>query len=128
MQRPTRTYTIFVGVFLLAQGVSTLTARLVPAVDAAVPWLLLWTRMMPAHSLLHIATAVLAFLALACGTRGTVVFAIGFGVLYTALAVAGFATGHGLGLSLQTFDHPFHLVLGGLGSVAAFVERPGVKP
>ncbi len=113
-------YALFCGVFLILQGVSTLVARLVPAVDAAVPWLLRATRMMPVHSVLHIASALLAFGALALGHRATWLFAAIFGTFYLALGALGLATGHGLGLHLQTFDHPFHILLGGLGLLAAW--------
>lgn len=115
-----RLYALFCGVFLILQGTSTLVARLVPAVDAAAPWLLRATRMMPVHSALHIVTALLAFAVLALGARATWWFAAGFGAFYAALGVLGLATGHGLGLHLQTFDHPFHILLGGLGILAAW--------
>ncbi len=116
-----RAYTWFCGVFLLAQGTSTLAARLSPAFDRKVPALLQTTRMMPAHSMLHIATALLAFGALAAGRRATWWFALLFGGFYSGLALLGFgAHGHGLGLGLQPFDHPFHLLLGGLGLAAAW--------
>ena len=117
---PSRAYTGFAGLFLLAQGASTLTALLVPAVDRAAPWLLELTRMVPVHSSLHLATAALAFLALALGAARF--FSLGFGLFYTVLGVIGWTTGQQLCLSLQPFDHPFHIVLGGLGLLAAGSE------
>jgi uncharacterized membrane protein len=122
-RRPSRWFAVFCAVFLLAQGLSTLVARQVPAVDRAVPWLLATTHMQPLHSILHIATALLAVAALQAGDRATWWFAAGFGAFYLALGVVGFLTGRGLGLHLQPFDHPFHLLLGGLGVAATFVSR-----
>src|SRR5947207_1390489 len=108
-----RGYALFCGVFLILQGASTLAARLVPTVDAAMPWLLRATRMMPVHSLLHIATGLLALAVLALGRGATWWFAAGFGAFYAALGLLGLATGHELGLHLQSFDHPLQILLGG---------------
>lgn len=118
-----RWYCWFSGIFLFAQGVSTLVARLVPTVDRAAPWLLATTHMQPIHSTLHIATALLAFTALLAGARATWWFAAGFGAFYLTLGLVGAATGRGLGLHLQTFDHPFHILFGGLGVAAALLGR-----
>ena len=60
LSQPTRPYTIFIGVVLLLQGSVHLLPAL-PAVRSGVSLLLEMTRMIPAHSLLHIATAVVAF-------------------------------------------------------------------
>jgi len=119
-----RRYALLAGAFLAAQGVSTLLARTVPAIDAAVPALLAQTRMVPSHSLLHIVTAVVALVALRRGGRPTALhFSAGFGLFYIGLALAGSASGSDLCLGLQPFDHPFHLVLGGLGLAAAATDR-----
>ena len=120
---PSRGYAWFCGIFLLLQGGTTLAARLVPAVDRAFPFLLRTTRMVPLHSALHIATALLAFLVLALGDRATRRFALLFGAFYALLGVLGLATGHAMGLGLQAFDHPFHIVLGLLGIAAAAMTR-----
>ncbi len=141
---PARIYAWFCALFLLLQGASTLAARLVPAVDRAFPLLLATTRMVPKHSLLHIATAVLAFGALALGARAAWWFAALFGTFYAALGVigaSGLAGGGGAeelcgvtaALGLQTFDHPFHVLLGLLGMVAAWrtprrIEIEAVRP
>lgn len=117
-----RAYAWFAAVFLLLQGVSTLLARLIPAVDATVPALLEHTKMQPAHSVLHITTAFVAFTALAAGTRASHRFALWFGAFYAALAVVGAATGSSLGLGLQAFDHPFHLLLGAMGIGASWLD------
>jgi hypothetical protein len=116
----TRGYALFAGVFLLLQGAGTLTALLVPAVDRAAPWLLDLTQMVPVHSSLHLVTAALAFAALA--TNRTLLFAVAFGLFYTGLGIVGWATGQQFCLALQPFDHPFHIVLGGLGLAAAAIE------
>jgi hypothetical protein len=125
----TRAYTWFVGLFLLAQGLSTLAARLLPAVDAMFPALLEHTRMVPSHSLLHVGTALAAFAVLRWGAaRARLRFALGFGLFYVALALVGMGTGSGLGLGLQPFDHPFHLLLGGLGLLAAALDARRGRP
>ena len=53
-------------------------------------------------------------------------FALGFGVFYTALGLAGLVTDQGFGLHLQPFDHPFHLLAGVPGLVVA-VARPSQR-
>ena len=117
--RPTRLYTTWVGIFLLLQGTSTLAFRLIPALDAAFPPLLATTRMMPLHSCLHIATGLLALLALRRGTRGPWWFALLFGLFYSGLGLVGFATHRPTIFELQPFDHPFHLGVGVVGLILA---------
>ena len=113
-------YTLVVGGFLLLQGTSTLLFRLVPALDAAFPALLGTTRMIPIHSLLHITTGVLALAVIRWGgARGIWWFALGFGTFYTLLGLTGLMIGDVLGLGLQPFDHPFHLVAGVPGLLTA---------
>ena len=117
---PARWYAWFCGVFLLLQGVSTLAARLSSRFDQAFPLLLRATRMMPVHSVLHIGTALLAFAALARGGAATWWFAALFGTFYAGLGLLGAASGHGFGLGLQPFDHPFHVGLGLAGITVAW--------
>lgn len=126
------TYAWFCGVFLLLQGSSTLLARLIPEVDRTFPWLLRATQMVPAHSALHIATALLALSVLLLGARPTWWFAVLFGSFYFGLGVLGLVRGTGgpddfcgltTGLGLRAFDHPFHVLLGLLGIVAAWATR-----
>ena len=117
---PALWYARFCGVFLLLQGGSTLAALLVPAVDRAFPVLLRATQMVPVHSVLHIATGLLAFVAVAVGAPATWWFAALFGAFYAGLGLLGIATGHTMGLGLKPFDHPFHIVLGLLGIAAAW--------
>lgn len=125
----TRAYVWFASVFLILQGTSTLACRLIPALDRAFPALLTRTQMVPTHSLLHIATALIAFGVLRWGgQRGVFRFAFWSGLFYIALALAGMATDSTLGLGLQAFDHPFHVLLGGLGIVAAWLDRRGGRP
>lgn len=122
-RQPTRLYTLFAGIFLLLQGTSTLACLLYPPLDRALPFLLELTRMVPAHSLLHIATALIALWAyFKGGARAPFWFSVLFGLFYAGLAAVGYVTGHQLGLALQPFDHPFHLLLGGLGLLAATIE------
>lgn len=122
-RQPTRLYTLFAGVFLLLQGTSTLAALLYPPLDRAFPFLLELTRMVPAHSLLHIGTALIAlWVYFQGGRRAPFWFAVVFGTFYLGLAIVGHVTGHQFGLGLQPFDHPFHVALGGLGLLAAVIE------
>ena len=119
---PTRVYSWVASVGLFLQGVITLAARLVPAIDQAAPMILAETHMIPSHSFVHIASGLLGFTALRAGARGTWLFALGFGLFYVALGVVGSVSGQRLGLGLQHFDHGFHLVLGGFGLLAVAVE------
>ena len=124
----THAYAWFAGVFLMLQGTSTLAFRLIPALDEAFPALLKHTQMVPTHSLLHIATALIAFAVLRwCGRRGVFRFALWFGLFYSALAIAGMASGWTFGLGLQPFDHPFHALLGALGVAAAGFDYRGAR-
>ncbi len=120
-------YATFSGLFLFLQGASTLAARLIPSVDHALPALLGVTQMVPSHSLLHIATALLAGAAVFTGRSAPRFFSLGFGLFYLALGLLGIMSGRRLGLGLQDFDHPFHLLLGALG-VFAFWRSPSEKP
>lgn len=113
-------YTLAAGGFLLLQGTSTMLFLLFPALDKAFPQLLLATRMIPIHSTLHIVTGVLALAVVRWGGRESAWwFALLFGLFYTILGFAGLITGLTFGLGLQPFDHPFHLLAGLPGLVAA---------
>lgn len=115
-QHPARLYTAVAGIFLLLQGSSTLAFRLYSPLDQAFPALLNITQMDPSHSMLHILTGILALVALNVrGEFGPFWFAAGFGVFYVGLALVGMMTHHSTMFGLQAFDHPFHLLLGGLG-------------
>ena len=118
-------YVWAVGGFLLLQGTSTLLFRLVPALDRAFPALLAVTQMIPLHSVVHIATGLVAFAALRFGGRAAWWFALAFGLFYTLLGLAGLFAGYTYGLGLQPFDHPFHLLAGVPGLVAAAI---GYRP
>ncbi len=113
-------YARIVGGFLLVQGVVTGLFLLVDPVAEAFPVVLETTRMAPQHSALHVATGLFALALLRWGNaRALWWFALGFGCFYTALGLSGLWTGHQLGLELQHFDHPFHLVAGVPGLLAA---------
>ena len=115
-------YTAFIGGFLLLQGTSTLVFRLVPPLDRAFPALLDVTQMIPIHSALHIVTGLLAVAVLRSGgARGAWLYAFLFGLFYTSLGVVALLSGMTLGLGLQPFDHPFHLVAGVPGLIAAWL-------
>jgi hypothetical protein len=120
---PTRAYTWVASLGLFLQGTVTLAALLVPAVDGAMPVILGETQMVASHSLLHIVSALIGFAVLRVGgPPGTRRFALGFGLFYVGLGIAGAFTGQPLLLSLKPFDHPFHIVLGGLGLLAVTAE------
>jgi len=122
IKQPARLYTAVSGIFLLLQGVSTLLFRLYPPLDHAFPALLATTHMIPVHSALHIVTGILAVVILyRGGERGAFGFALGFGLFYLGLGLAGMLSGLQLELGLQPFDHPIHLVLGAVGSFVAGV-------
>ena len=115
-----RTFTTFAGGFLLLQGVSTLLFLLVPGLDRAFPTLLNVTQMVEAHSIVHIASGLLAFAILRVSDhRGTMLFAAVFGAFYAGLGLVGMFSSQLAGLGMQPFDHPFHLLVGGLGLAAA---------
>ena len=79
--------------------------------------------MIPAHSILHILTGVLALIVLfRGGVRGTLWFAGGFGVFYVGLAAFGMITMQPTVLGLQPFDHYFHFLVGGLGLLAVGLD------
>jgi hypothetical protein len=120
IQKPARLYTAVSGIFLLIQGISTLAFRLYPPLDHAFPALLAATHMIPIHSTLHIVTGVVAVLILyRGGDRGAFWFALGFGIFYLGLGLAGMLSGQQLGLGLHPLDHPIHLALGIAGIIAA---------
>ncbi len=119
-------YTAAAGGFLLLQGTSTLLFLMFPALDRAFPQLLQATRMIPIHSTMHVVTGLLALAALRWGGRAAVWwFALLFGIYYTALGFVGLVTGFQFGLGLQPFDHPFHLLAGIPGLLAAAI---GYRP
>jgi hypothetical protein len=123
-------YTWIASIGLLLQGISTLTARLVPAFDRAFPALLQQTKMVPSHSVFHIVSGLVGFALLAYrGRAGARLYALGFGLIYMALAIAGAVSGHHLGIGLQPFDHSFHAAVGGAGLLAVIIDSIwGHKP
>jgi len=124
IKQPARLYTAVSGIFLLLQGTSTLAFRLYPPLDHAFPALLAITQMIPIHSMLHIVTGILAVvILLRGGERGAFWFALGFGLFYLGLGLAGVLSGHPMGLGLQSFDHPIHLALGVAGIFAAYLSN-----
>ena len=127
-RRPAKLYTAVSGFFLLIQGLSTLAFHLYPPFDRAFPALLDITQMIPIHSMLHLVTGILAVTILyRGGENGTYGYALGFGSFYLLLGLAGVWSGLPLGLGLQPFDHPIHLVLGAAGLLAAYLSSPSRK-
>ena len=79
--------------------------------------------------MLHIVTGIVVVVILyRDGKNGPYRYALGFGSFYILLGLAGLLTGHPLGLGLQPFDHPIHLVLGAAGLFAAYLSSPSRKP
>ena len=102
--------------------------HLYPSLDRAFPALLDITQMIPVHSMLHIVTGILAVaILLRGGEHGAFRFALGFGTFYLLLGLAGVLSGLPLGLGLQPFDHPIHLVLGAAGLLAAYLSSRSRK-
>ncbi len=121
--QPARLYTLFIGIVLSLQGASTLAFILYPPLDRAFPLLLELTRMIPTHSLLHLGTGLVGlWVYFRGGPRAPFWFALAFGLFYVGLAIAGHTTGQQLGLGLHPFDHPFHVLLGAPGLLAAAIE------
>ena len=122
MPRLVRALTYAYAVGLLLQGGLTLLARLVPAFDQAVPGLLIATGMIVPHSLMHIATGLLALFAVRRSVYAAWLFLLGFGAYYLTLGLAGWTTHQQFGLGLQPFDHPFHIVIGAVALGAALLH------
>lgn len=121
-KHPARVFTAIAGALLLLQGASTLLFRLIPSLDRAFPALLAVTQMIPIHSALHVATGVVAlFIFYRGGERGALWFTLGFSVFYLTLGLAGLLSGQPMGLGLQPFDHPVHIMFGVLGFFAAYL-------
>lgn len=122
-KHPARMFTALAGILLLLQGASTLLFRLIPSLDRAFPALLAVTQMIPVHSALHIVTGIVALsIFYRGGERDALWFTWGFSVFYLTLGLAGLLSGHTLGLGLQPFDHPVHIMLGLLGFFAAYLS------
>ena len=80
------------------------------------------------HNVVHIVTGGLGLLAFAAGAYAARLYALGFGVVYIAVAVWGFVLGLDgesiLGIiPINTEDNILHAVIGVLG-VAAFLATP----
>jgi len=119
-------YTALVGWFFLVQGIITFLFNVIPSLDQAFPILLKVDPIAAPHSLLHILLGVVAITALfKGGVQGPYLASLGIGAFYVILAVAGFTDGRGLGLGLQSFDHPFHLGVGLAGLLAGAVCHLG---
>ena len=83
LSQPTRLYTLFIGVVLVLQGVEHAPVSTLSAARSGIPAVLELTRMIPPHSLLHIATGVIAFWFYYWGgPRGPFRFALSFGLFY----------------------------------------------
>ena len=107
---PTRAYTWFASLGSFLQGTITLFTSLIP-------------HMIPSHSALHIAIGLIGFAALRFGGAiGPRRYALWFGLLYVALAIAGAFSGHPMELGLIPADHYIHAALGGLGLCAVAAD------
>jgi hypothetical protein len=119
---------------LFVQGIGSLLFRLAPALAASAPFLVrgifgidFW------HAWIHILWGAAGSVVVAAGRwPASVRLALGFGVFYTALGIAGVAIHHPLGLELDWFENSFHLVAGPatlvLGALAASLLRGARVP
>ena len=84
-----------------------------------------------AHNIIHLATGIIGlWAAMASGGRNAGMFAKVFGVVYTLVAVMGFAGISDLGsikLGLNTMYNVIHLVVGLLGMAAGFMGGGAAK-
>ena len=84
-----------------------------------------------AHNVIHLATGVIGlWAAMASGGRNAGMFAKVFGVVYTLVAVMGFAGISDLGsikLGLNSMYNVIHLVVGLLGMAAGFMGGGAAK-
>jgi len=120
IKQPARLYTALYGIFGVIQATISLARSFYPALDQAFPALLVIPHMIPIHSTLHLVTSILALVIFyRGGERSAFQFAFGFGLFYVTLGLAGMLSGHQFGLGLQPFDHPFHILIGALGLLAA---------
>ena len=120
IKQPARLYTAVYGFLGVFQATLSFGFYFFPTLDQVIPFLQAIPHMIPIHSTLHLVTSILAIVIFfRGGERGAFWFAFGFGLFYIGLGLAGWLSGHPLGLGLQPFDHPFHLFLGGLALVAA---------
>jgi hypothetical protein len=112
-----------VSLALFFQHAIALIALSIPALDRAIPFLLREMQVVPSHSMLHVVTGLVGFAALYFGGSWPRRFALGFGVFYIGLAIAGALSGRPLGLGLKPFDHPFHTVIGGIALLVVAAEN-----
>lgn len=81
----------------------------------------------PAHNIIHLATGVVGLAAgLAGGEKGGKWFALIFGVIYTLVAVLGFAGFEDIGpirLGLNVWYNIIHVAVGLLGLAAGFTSK-----
>jgi Domain of unknown function (DUF4383) len=84
------------------------------------------------HNLFHIGTGVLGLVAFGAGINASRWYALGFGVVYVAVALWGFIIGDGeaiLGfIPINTEDNVLHLLLGVGGLAAAFAASRELTP
>jgi hypothetical protein len=84
------------------------------------------------HNVVHIATGLLGLLAFAAGAAASRQYALGFGVVYLAVAVWGFAVGDGDSIlsiiPVNTEDNILHLVIGLAGLAAGAASSTAETP
>jgi hypothetical protein len=111
---------------LLVQGGASLVLRLAPELEARTPWLLatLANGNLP-HAVLHVAwgLAGLLYLALVRSARARRPLAVVFGVFYTSLGLLGLLVQQPFGLRLEFPENLFHLTVGPVMLVLAWLAR-----
>lgn len=129
IKQSARLFTAIYGFLGAFQGLLSFVFYFFPTLDQAILFLRAITHMIPIHSTLHVATAVLALaIFYRGGERGAFQFSLGFGLFYMALGIAGLLSGYQFGLGLQPFDHPFHIFIGALGLLGAAPTRYSIIP
>ncbi len=134
-QSPARLYALVVGATLVLAGILGFFYESEVTSDEAVRDSVLeilevngW------HNLVHIATGALGLLAFTAGAYAARTYALGLGVVYTAVAIWGFVVGDGdsilLVVPVNPEDNVLHLLIGvtGLAAAAATPAPAGGAP
>jgi hypothetical protein len=127
-----RPYLAVVGALLLTQGAVSLGLR---AAGIELPPLAqAFVNADRLHALVHVAWGLALLLAVgfAPSDRPLATLALGFGLFYSALAIAGIVVYHPFGLELGNGENVFHLVVGPgtliVGARAARATGPPAQP
>jgi hypothetical protein len=76
------------------------------------------------HSLVHLASGIAGIVAALAGIYFSRLYLWSAGLLYLATAVAGFVTGHVMGMTLNTADNFLNLAIASVAIYGVFAEQP----